>query len=220
MANQKIKYRIQKFFGRWFDRPVIPLGKTTGYSLVRSEQSHCTLGRHTQLDAPYILHHVAMGDYSYLSRNALVANTTIGKFCSIGPNLCCGQGLHPTTGISTHPMFYSPAMQNGVTLSPKSQFTETKHTTIGNAGYIGANVFILDGVVIGDGAVVGAGAVVTRDVPPYAVAVGVPARVVKYRFDPETIQKLLRRQWWNDPDSKLPQVAKQFWNVDDFLSNN
>ena len=56
--------------------------------------------------------------------------------------------------------------------------------------------------------------------PPYAVAVGVPARVVKYRFDPETIQKLLQRQWWNDPDSKLPQVAKQFWNVDDFLSNN
>ena len=220
MANQKIKYRIQKFLGRWFDRPVIPLGKTTGYSLVRSEQSHCTLGRHTHLDAPYILHHVAVGDYSYLSRNALVANTTIGKFCSIGPNLCCGQGLHPTTGISTHPMFYSPAMQNGVTLSPKSQFTETKHTTIGNDVYIGANVFILDGVVIGDGAVVGAGAVVTRDVPPYAVAVGVPARVVKYRFDPETIQKLLQRQWWNDPDSKLPQVAKQFWNVDDFLSNN
>jgi acetyltransferase-like isoleucine patch superfamily enzyme len=116
-------------------------------------------------------------------------------------------------------MFYSPAMQNGVTLSPKSQFTETKHTTIGNDVYIGANVFILDGVVIGDGAVVGAGAVVTRDVPPYAVAVGVPARVVKYRFDPETIQKLLQRQWWNDPDSKLPQVAKQFWNVDAFLSN-
>ena len=220
MANQKIKYRIQKFLGRWFDRPVIPRGKTMGYSLVRSEQSHCTFGRHTQLDAPHILHHVAVGDYSYLSRNALVANTTIGRFCSIGPNLCCGQGLHPTTGISTHPMFYSPAMQNGVTLSPKSQFTETKHTTIGNDVYIGANVFILDGVVIGDGAVVGAGAVVTRDVPPYAVAVGVPARVVKYRFDPETIQKLLQRQWWNDPDSKLPQVAKQFWNVDDFLSNN
>lgn len=220
MAHQKIKYRIQKLFGRWFDRPVIPLGKTTGYSLVRSEQSHCTLGRHTKLDAPYILHHVAVGDYTYLSRNALVANTTIGKFCSIGPNLCCGQGLHPTTGISTHPMFYSPAMQNGVTLSPKSQFTETKHTTIGNDVYIGANVFILDGVVIGDGAVVGAGAVVTRDVPPYAVAVGVPARVVKYRFDSETIQKLLQRQWWNDPDSKLPQVAKQFWNVDAFLNNN
>lgn len=220
MAHQKIKYRIQKLFGRWFDRPVIPPGKTTGYSLVRSEQSHCTLGRHTKLDAPYILHHVTVGDYTYFSRNALVANTTIGKFCSIGPNLCCGQGLHPTTGISTHPMFYSPAMQNGVTLSPKSQFTETKHTTIGNDVYIGANVFILDGVVIGDGAVVGAGAVVTRDVPPYAVAVGVPARVVKYRFDPETIQKLLQRQWWNDPDSKLPQVAKQFWNVDDFLSNN
>ena len=217
MANLKIKYRIQKLFGRWLDRPIIPSGKSVGYSLVRSERARCTMGRHTQLNPPYILHNVAIGDYTYLSRHALVANTTIGKFCSIGPNLCCGQGLHPTAGVSTHPMFYSPAKQNGVTLSPEPQFTETKQTNIGNDVYIGANVFILDGVTIGDGAVIGAGAVVTRDIPPYAIAVGVPAHVIKYRFDPDTIQALLQRQWWNAPDSQLPEVAQHFWDIQAFL---
>lgn len=74
--------------------------------------------------------------------------------------------------------------------------------------FIGANVTILDGVTIGDGAVIGAGAVVTKDIPPYAVAVGVPAEVKKYRFDEKTIQKLLASQWWNH-EELLPEIAKR-----------
>ena len=217
MANLKIKYLVQKLLGRWLDRPVIPAGRTTGFSLVRSERAACRLGRHTGLQAPYTLHNVDLGDYSYISRNALVANTSIGKFCSIGPNFVCGQGLHPTAALSTHPMFYSPARQNGVTLSLKSQYTESLHTTIGHDVYIGANVFVLDGVTIGHGAVVGAGAVVTKDIPPYAIAVGVPARVVKYRFDPDTIQALLQRAWWDLPDADLPSVARHLWDIPAFL---
>ena len=216
---KKIAYRIQKLLGRWLDKPIIPKGKTVGYSLTRSEKSQCTLGWHTRLFAPYHLHNMQLGDYSYLSKNASVTNTSIGKFCSIGPNFCCGLGLHPTTGLSTAPMFYSTLKQNGVTLCHTNQFQETKQTTIGNDVYIGANVTIIDGATIGHGAVIGAGAVVTKDIPPYAIAVGVPARVIKYRFDPDTIQRLLESRWWDLPESELPKVAKHFWNVEQFLDD-
>jgi len=219
MAKKKLKYYIQKLLGHWLDSPGIPAGRTTVFSVVRSELSHCRLGAHCRLVAPYVLHDVEMGDYSYVSRGALVANTTIGRFCSVGPHLCCGQGLHPTAGVSTHPMFYSTAKQNGVSLTDRPLFEESKHTTIGNDVFIGANVTIIDGVTIGDGAVVGAGAVVTRDVPPYAVAVGVPARVVKYRFDAETVQALLQRRWWDDPADHLHEVTEHFWDVKGFLTD-
>ncbi len=219
MEKKKIKYRIQRILGRWLDRPVIPKGKTYGYALVRSDCSLSTFGRHTQVSPPYYFRKMIIGDYSYISKNANVSNTEIGKFCSIGPNFNCGLGLHPTSGISTAPMFYSTSCQNGTTLCKKNSFEETKQTHIGNDVYIGANVFVLDGVTIGDGAVVGAGAVVVHDVPPYAVVVGVPAKVVKYRFDEDTIKKLLSKQWWNLPEPELTKVRDNFWNVRKFIDS-
>ena len=83
--------------------------------------------------------------------------------------------------------------------------------------FIGANVTVLDGVHIADGAVIGAGAVVVDDIPPYAIAVGVPAKVVKYRFDDATINALLEKQWWNRPEEDLQFVEKYFWDVESFL---
>ena len=80
------------------------------------------------------------------------------------------------------------------------------------------NVSILDGVTIGNGAVIGAGAVVNRDIPPYAIAVGVPARVVKYRFSPEVITKLEEIKWWDWDDNKLQEVEKMFFDVEDFVA--
>ena len=209
---------IQLLFARWLSNPIIPKNKTTGYSLVHSEKSNVRLGERAYFLPPFMLRNVEIGNYSYLARNAFASNLTIGKFCSIGPNFCCGLGLHPTNGISTSPMFYSTVRQNGVTLCTENQYEETKHTTIGNDVFIGANVTILDGVTIGDGAVVGAGAVVTKDVPPYAVVGGVPAKVLKYRFDKDTINKLLQIQWWNNPtEEQLQQIKKHFWDVDEFI---
>lgn len=199
------------------DTPVFPDGKTVGFSLVRSEKAACTLGDHTRIYPPFFLHDVTLGDYSYIARNAQISNCQIGRFCSIGPNCCCGLGIHPIDGISTSPMFYSTAKQNGVTFCKENKVEESLQTVIGNDVFIGANVTILDGVTIGDGAVVGAGAVVTADIPPYAIAVGVPAKVVKYRFDNETIEKLLEDQWWNQEEKKLKDVEESFWSVDDFL---
>lgn len=215
--EMRIKYYIQKLLGRWLDRPIIPIGKTTGYSLVRSEKAYAEFGNHTNVVAPFFLHRVRLGDYSYIAKNSNVSNCVIGKFCSIGPNFCCGLGIHPTNGISTAPMFYSTARQNGVSLCNGCKVEESKQTTIGNDVFIGANVTLLDGVKVGDGAVIGAGAVVTKDIPPYAVAVGVPAKVVKYRFDEHTIKALLERQWWNGTEEDLKKIERDFWDVEAFL---
>lgn len=213
----KLKYYLQKFFGKLFDNPIIPKGKTIGYSLVRSERANVQCGKYTKIYPPYFLHNVQLGDYSYIAANSHAANLTIGKFCSIGPNFCCGLGLHPTNGISTSPMFYSTACQNGKTLCYRNQSEESKQTIIGNDVFIGANVTIIDGITIGDGAIVGAGAVVTKDVPPYAIVGGVPAQIIRYRFDEATIEKLLQKNWWDWKESDLQKIADHFYDVEGFI---
>lgn len=213
----RLSYYLQKIFGHWLDAPIIPEGKVTGYSLVRSEKTEVEIGNSTKVYAPYFLHDVRIGDYSYIAKNCSISRCSIGKFCSIGPNFCCGLGIHPITGISTAPMFYSVAKQNGITLCKENKAEESKQTSIGNDVFIGANVTVLDGVAIRDGAVIGAGAVVTRDIPPYAVAVGVPAKVVKYRFDDATIKALLEKQWWNGTEEDLKRLERDFWDVEGFL---
>lgn len=212
------RYYLQKLLGLWLDRPIFPKRKTVGYSLVRSERARVEEGKFVEVYPPYFLHDVMIGDYSYVAKNSSISHCTIGKFCSIGPNFCCGLGIHPTNGISTAPMFYSTAKQNGTTLCEENKFKEAKQTVVGNDVFIGANVTVLDGVEIADGAVIGAGAVVTKDIPPYAVAVGVPAKVVKYRFDEQTINALLEKQWWNGDGSELKEVERDFWSINAFLN--
>lgn len=130
-----------------------------------------------------------LGEHTYVSEFSHISqHTHIGKFCSIA-NLC-------TIGAQQHPM-------NFLTTFPFEEIlerTEKKHTFVGNDVWIGAGAVILQGVRVGDGAVIGAGAVVTRDVPPYAIVVGVPAKVIKYRFAPDLIAALLETKWWEFPD--------------------
>ena len=214
----KVRYYLQKLIGRLFNEPIIPEGKTVGYSMIRSERVNCRAGKHTRIYPPFSLHDVSIGDYTYIAKNSTVANCEIGKFCSIGANFCCGLGIHPTDGISTSPMFYSTAKQNGISLCQKNFMKESLHTTIGNDVNIGVNVTVLDGVSIGDGAIIGAGAVVTKSIPPYAIAVGVPATVKRYRFDEDKVKKLLERQWWNGSETELEAVQRLFGDVDAFLN--
>ncbi len=213
----RFKYYLYKLFGGLFDTPVIPEGKTVGYSMNRSDRSRVKQGASTRVYPPFYLHEVELGDYSYIAKNSSISHCSIGKFCSIGPNFCCGLGIHPTNGISTSPMFYSTARQNGMTLCTENKVSESKKTFIGNDVFIGANVTVLDGVRIGDGAVIGAGAVVTKDIPPYAVAVGVPAEVKRYRFDEKTIAELLESRWWDKGIDEYKRVERFFWEPDKFL---
>lgn len=200
-----IKRKLQQLLAKWLYEPVIPEGKTTGFSLARSERSETKMGKNTFAVAPYYLHNVQLGDHSYFAKNAQVANTTIGKFCSIGPNFCCGLGIHPISGISTHPKFY------------RGRIDEHKPVIIGNDVFIGANVTVLDGVTIGDGAVIGAGAVVSKDIPPYAVAVGCPIEIKRYRLNDKQIAAMERIQWWEWDVEKLKNISGMFDDIDGFI---
>ncbi|MBP5724834.1 MAG: CatB-related O-acetyltransferase [Bacteroidales bacterium] len=141
----------------------------------------------------------AMGYGSYIGPNSIL-DANIGRFTSIAPFVRTNNGIHPYTSpyATTCPMFFSTQKQNGHCFADKMMFEEFKpKPQIGNDCWIGENVFICGGVKIGDGAVVFAGAMVTKDVPPYAVVGGVPAKIIKYRFDESTIKFLLDFQWWN-----------------------
>lgn len=161
-----------------------------------------------------------IGDYTYIQHNSMFMNTDIGKFCSIGANFVSGMGIHPINGVSTAPMFYSKNKPNGMTLSSENKVIENRRVTIGNDVFIGVNVTVLDGVTIGDGAVVGAGTVVSKDIPPYAVVVGSPMRIVKYRFAEDQIASLLAIKWWNWQDDRLPEIEKSFFDIDGFIKKN
>lgn len=214
-----LKYYLQKLFGAIFSSPLIPKGKTIGYSLVKSERANSEVNPKAKVYAPFYLNKVSVGKYSYISRNCYISDTEIGQFCSIGQNFCCGLGMHPISGISTSPMFYSLEKQNGYSLCDDPEYEEKKPIHIGNDVFIGANVTVLNGVTISDGAVVGAGAVVTKDIPPYAVAVGVPAQIIKYRFSPNTIDSLLEKRWWDLSEDNLQKIENHFWDVDAFLKS-
>jgi acetyltransferase-like isoleucine patch superfamily enzyme len=178
-----------------------------------------SIDKTVKLYTPYCIENTAIGAYSYISDNCNIKNTTIGKFCSIGPNIMCGRGIHPTNGISTSPMFYSTMKQNGITLSKTSKIDELPEIKIGNDVFIGMNVSILDGIEIGDGAVIGAGAVVSKNIPPYAIAIGVPIQIKSFRFSDEIIEKLLKIKWWDFPEDMLQKVEEYFFDVEKFVED-
>lgn len=159
-------------------------------------------------------------DYSYVSEAACISHTSIGKFCSIGPGVVCGWGIHPTDTISTAPMFYSTQAQNGTTLSGTNKVQERKPIRIGHDVLIGMNVTVLDGVTIGNGVIVGAGCVVSKDVEPYMIVVGNPMRVLRRRLPEDVIRRLEKIQWWDWPEEKLQEVEKNLFNVPEFVKQN
>ena len=206
----ELKYLFDDRFTNLFD-------KNTSFNSIRSYSSNSLVNNLAKLYPPFGLYDSSINKYTYISANSNISNASIGKFCSIGPNFLCGWGIHPTNGISTSPMFYSTKKQNGTTLSGEDKVEERKPIKIGNDVFIGANVTVLDGITIGDGAVIGAGAVVSKDIPPYAVAVGCPVQVIKYRFDEPAIESLLNIKWWEFEDEKLVDVEKMFFQVDEFI---
>lgn len=154
--------------------------------------------------------HSSIGAYSYVGPKARVIHADIGKFCSIAGETCIGMGTHPLMNVSSSPIFISPRNGTGTRWTDKRHFEEYKRVTVGNDVWVGSRAMIMGGVRIGDGAVVAAGAVVTKDVPPYAIVGGVPARVIKYRFDEDAINKLLDTRWWNMPEKQLREHISLF----------
>ena len=138
---------------------------------------------------------VKIGDYTYVCAGTRIfSNTSIGKFCSIATDVTIGASLHPTNFLSTHPFQYCSYYMGN---KEKYTFETFPKTTVGNDVWIGCHAIIKCGITIGDGAIIGSGAVITKDVPPYAIIVGVPGKILRYRFDEETKKKLQNLQWWN-----------------------
>lgn len=157
-----------------------------------SVNSDCRFGDEISIGEGCRLDDTAVGDYTYINYNAIVKVSSIGKFCSIGPNVVIGLGNHPSrTYVSTSPRFY--LAEHFADSDYHEQFAPVN---IGNDVWIGANVTVVNGVSIGHGAIVGANAVVVDDVEPYSIVGGVPARHIRFRFEKDEIQFLLKDKWW------------------------
>lgn len=146
--------------------------------------------------AEFYCHTVQLGAFSYMHSGQLYMVASIGRFCSMGEGILLGvdpQG-HPSHWLSTHPFQYE--MKYATEVANHNYQSSWQDVVIGHDVWIGQDALVMKGVTIGTGAIVGARSVVTKDVPPYAVVAGMPAKVIKYRFPAEIIDQLLASQWW------------------------
>lgn len=160
----------------------------------------------------------SMDKYSFCGYNCTIMNTSIGAFCSIAGNVVVGLASHPTEWVSTSPAFYYGRDSIKKNLASKAYEPSPKHTTIGNDVWIGENVYVKGGVTIGDGAVVGFGSVVTKDIPPYEIWAGVPARFIRKRFIDSIANSLSESKWWEAPEDELKQLGEFIDDPNKFIN--
>ena len=180
------------------------------------------IGSGTRLLLRIPVNHKPKCTYGNMDIEIVNRDTTIGNFCSFGRRVVLGHGIHPINFLSTSPYFYLNVFKYQRESMPMHEefLEEIPPIHIGNDVWIGDGVFVKNGITIGDGAIIGARVVVTKDIPPYAIAVGNPAKVIRYRFDAQTIKDLLETKWWDLPDDIIKQIPYE--NIEDavkFIKN-
>lgn len=174
-------------------------------------------GRDTSIESGSTLVNVNMGNYSYCGYDCNILFTDIGSFTSISDNVIIGGFSHPINFVTMSPCF----LKNKDSIKTKfslHEYNNRETTHIGNDVWIGSNVLIKQGVNIGDESIIGMGSVVTKDVKPYEIVAGNPAKHIRYRFEYEIIEKLLNIKWWNFDFQKLSKYSKYFNNVNEFIN--
>ena len=183
------------------------------------ELVYTTLGAYTHVQTHCVFHDVTVGDYSYFAGYNQVYYANIGKFCSVASFARINTTNHPTyTRIAQHHFTYRSKVF-GFGEDDAEFFAQRKErsVTIGHDVWVGHNSTIMPGVTIGNGAVVGAGAVVTKDVEPYSVVVGVPARKIKMRFPGELILKIEKSKWWDWDYHTIKERLSDFRDMESFV---
>lgn len=188
-----MKAKIKKAFRRLMR---ILIGKKGIYGVIGKKNSF--------KENVIIYENAIIGHNNYFSPYSMINNAQIGNYCSIGPGSKIGLGEHDTKAISTF-----PTINNG--MGEMLLFDTRYPAKVGNDVWIGANVIVKQGVHIGNGAVIGGGAVVTVDIPPYAIAVGVPAKILKYRFNLEMRKKLLQSNWFEKDEKDASILVKDLF---------
>lgn len=158
------------------------------------------IGKHTEIENNVYLKDSKIGDYCYVGKGNYLNKVEMGNYCSIAGGVGIGALEHPWTNYST-----------STHLNPSEDFI-TKKTIIGNDVWIGTKCYIRQGVTIGDGAVVGACSFVNKDVPPYAIVFGIPAKIYKYRFDEDTILKLTNSKYWDLVPTSAKDILEKINN--------
>lgn len=153
-----------------------------------------------------------IGLYTYFGNNDMIFYSTIGSFCSISWGVTIGAANHDYSYITTHDFLYNKNYKINPNTSAYNRFS--RKTVIGNDVWVGANSTIVNGIKIADGAIIGANTIVTKDVPPYAIIVGNPGKILKFRFSEEVINELLMLKWWEMPDTLIANNFNLFAEKD------
>jgi phosphonate metabolism protein (transferase hexapeptide repeat family) len=177
-----------------------------------AEVKASTLGRYTEIGAGTSVSNSTIGDYSYAVEHTQIAYATIGKFANIASHVRIYASKHPMELASLHHFTYRSSwyFEDAEDNRDFFDWRASHGITIGHDTWIGHGAVIMPGVTVGNGAVIGSNAVVTRDVPAYAIAVGVPAKVVRMRFDDALIARLERLSWWDWSHDTLRERLDDF----------
>jgi len=181
------------------------------------------LGVFTEIGPRCDITETSFGDYSYVAGDAEIIYTTIGKFVSIASHTRINPGNHPMWSASQHHFIYRASKYGmGTDQEDFFQWRRDHHVSIGHDTWIGHGAVIMPGRSIGIGAIIGAGAIITKDVPDYAICVGNPGHILRYRFEKPIQDALKRIQWWDWPHDKISENLADFrrLSIDDFCKKH